>query len=797
MFDQINQISIKGGYFETEEKFNFFDENLPVSVLYGRNGSGKTTIAKGIRDLAKTPEDRAEDEANGIEREYIATSTPAVPDEMKHSIFVFDEDFVGEYVKVTNEGVKAIVMLGEQVELNEQIKAKTEEQNKKKEEWNALDELRKKYEEGKEEWTPNYCFNRIRDALRKDGGWADRERDIKGNTLKSRITDDVIERLMKLEVTDEETANMLQEIKAGLVLYQNSKNQVYIEWTPPQLTLPENLLGLQKLLATQLESPELTPREERLMKMMDSIGHFQFSQEHTKELLEEGWEFCPTCLREIEDDDRHTIAETLKHILNEEAHTFENALNEVLESLAELETVLPVFPGELNTNEVNAANAAQAKLNTVIGKVKAKVAQRKRRIYEANPNAFTEEEFKEYETALDEYNKAIAKLGQCVETFNKAVKEHGDLGRRLFATNDRLAKKEYYPLFDAYKKALEEQVANGKAQKTKGDEIDALTVVIKGLKQKAEQTDTARTYINEQLQYVFYGDLKLKLEPGDGFYRIKINGKYVRPNKISVGERNVLGLCYFFANLFANKTEAAKYTTQYLIVIDDPVSSFDYGNRLGVMTLLRYQFNSIKKGNDKSRILVMSHDLYSVFNLVKIKKDVNGSGGEKYWELENKKINKTSVHNEYEALLNHVYDYAVSPLPDDPDMTSDMSIGDIMRRMLEAFSTFCYKSGFDEMFQKEGLLNSIPPTKQKYYSNFMCRLALNGESHAMAPTQALNTITPFFTRQEKVKTAKSLLLFLRYVNPEHLRAYLKEKVDEMDAWSVEEQEWVDAEEEKS
>ena len=89
------------------------------------------------------------------------------------------------------------------------------------------------------------------------------------------------------------------------------------------------------------------------------------------------------------------------------------------------------------------------------------------------------------------------------------------------------------------------------------------------------------------------------------------NGKKVKPKKISVGERNVLGLCYFFAMLFSGKKDEDKYASEYLIVIDDPISSFDYGNRLGVMSLLRYQFCNITKGNANSRLLVMSHDLQS------------------------------------------------------------------------------------------------------------------------------------------------------------------------------------------
>lgn len=50
-----------------------------------------------------------------------------------------------------------------------------------------------------------------------------------------------------------------------------------------------------------------------------------------------------------------------------------------------------------------------------------------------------------------------------------------------------------------------------------------------------------------------------------------------------------------FAKLFSNKKKEDKYNDEKLLVIDDPVSSFDYGNRLGVMSLLRYKFTNIKK----------------------------------------------------------------------------------------------------------------------------------------------------------------------------------------------------------
>ena len=115
----------------------------------------------------------------------------------------------------------------------------------------------------------------------------------------------------------------------------------------------------------------------------------------------------------------------------------------------------------------------------------------------------------------------------------------------------------------------------------------------------------------------------------------------------------------------------------------------------------------------------------------------------------------------------------------------------------EAFSSFCYNTSLEEMMCRKGVLNAISEEKRKYYENFMCRLALNGESHMEERVYALNTITPYFTKQEKVQTAKSLLLFLYYINKEHLSCYLgknkegdEDRMAEIEKWKLEEVNWI-------
>ena len=52
------------------------------------------------------------------------------------------------------------------------------------------------------------------------------------------------------------------------------------------------------------------------------------------------------------------------------------------------------------------------------------------------------------------------------------------------------------------------------------------------------------------------------------------HGKPVEPSNVSVGERNAIGLCYFFNHIMENKDEAEFFKQLYLLIIDDLGSEF-------------------------------------------------------------------------------------------------------------------------------------------------------------------------------------------------------------------------------
>lgn len=782
MFENFKTIKIKGGCFDSETELELFKKDA-LSVIYGRNGSGKTTIANCIGELAKSDEEKSVD--------FSVTSPATISIDKKNSIFIFNEDFVREQVRVENDGIHTIVMLGEQVELDKQIAKKKEDLTKLEEELNQLNEIQKKYDDAKEYISPLYYFNQIRDALRTDGGWADIDRDVKGHAVKSRITEDLINALLNLEEPTENYDTLRNRVRDNLNLYRESEDAQELTWIKGLVLLPDSLEQLIELLMKPLDKPKLTEREHRLLALLTQ--HPEHSTEETKRMLAENWSFCPMCLREITEIDKATIAQTLTHILNKKAKQYEDLLRTELNKFAIIELSLPVFKGSLNEPELKMAQTALSNLNQILHRVLQKINQRKNDIYTSLKEPFSKEECIAYREAVITWVKALDVLEECVKRFNDSVNKRNKLSKQIRTENNLLARKQHSTLLQNFKQAKEKSAKNQELLIDKREAHESIQSEIRCLKAQKERTDIALDYINHELQYVFYSKRKVTLEPGEGCYKLKINGKAVKPKKISVGERNVLGLCYFFAKLFGGKTEATKYSSEYLIVIDDPVSSFDYGNRVGVMSLLRFQFGNILKGNVNSRILVLSHDLHSIFDLLKIRGEViQGKAGDRsFMELTKNKLEIKNFRNEYKKLIECVYSYAVDTNKNDPDEILEIGIGNIMRRMLEAFSSFCYNVSFENMLRKEDILLSIPETKRSYYGNFMYRLTLNTESHMEESVYTLNSITSFFTREEKIQTAKSVLLFLLYINKSHLKAYLNdEQLTQIEKWKIDEDDWI-------
>lgn len=127
MIKQIASVAVNGRCFSEEKVFCFFPKtDVRLSLVYGANGSGKSTISRAFQTL--THETNSDISARVLDTEgnEIVLASPAIS--------VFNEDYIDANIRIDDDGLGCIVLLGEQVELQTQIdtvQAQVEEEKRR------------------------------------------------------------------------------------------------------------------------------------------------------------------------------------------------------------------------------------------------------------------------------------------------------------------------------------------------------------------------------------------------------------------------------------------------------------------------------------------------------------------------------------------------------------------------------------------------------------------------------------------------------------------------------------------
>ena len=187
-------------------------------------------------------------------------------------------------------------------------------------------------------------------------------------------------------------------------------------------------------------------------------------------------------------------------------------------------------------------------------------------------------------------------------------------------------------------------------------------------------------------------------------------------------------------------------------------------------------------GNEFTKTFIMTHDLLTFYDLDKIFEEIIAESNEKFggekknrkkMELKQKKLVSFSYNDrqEYTELIKIIYSFAKGNAEE-----YEMIIGNIMRQMLEAFSTFQYKKGIDKVSTDQKILACLPePEYKSYFENLMYRLILNNGSHKRDQTKAMADLNFFavISKEEKQRTAKEILCFIFLLNKRHLLSHLE------------------------
>lgn len=525
-----------------------------------------------------------------------------------------------------------------------------------------------------------------------------------------------------------------------------------------------------------MQKPELTEREQIIAQIASNdvnvLGnsHRLFSLENI--------EYCPCCFRKITVEEKSDICTSIERILNKEVEDYtrvltgyKNQINPLIYDCSNLEHLFKV--------ECSEYKSAIISFNKALETCSKLIDERLSDIFSSVEKDINKDEIRSSLSLVTEKYEA---LKRCVANYNLAINDRSKRAAYLNDLNSILAAHNYKSELTAYFQAKGNLALSNTKLTSKQTALEDAKADLASLNQSLEQTELALDFINECLAYVYFSRDRLVLEEGEKCYRLKSNGVYVRPGKVSIGERNIIALSYYFASLFDHLKKEEQYKNEMLLVIDDPVSSFDMENRMGVMSFLRWQIDKVVTGNTNSRILVMTHDLRVVFDLEKIVNEVTGKK-RNFNELINKSVVKRSPSEGNEYTMLYYNTYAFAQLADPATSDKLLSMGNIMRRLLEAYFTFNYRQSFYEYVFKDEFLGMLPSDNRTYYKNLLTRLVLNGSSHEEESVRAMTDLFALFTPQEMQMTAKSIIVLLHLLNSLHTKQYLGDAaVAEIDSW---------------
>lgn len=531
------------------------------------------------------------------------------------------------------------------------------------------------------------------------------------------------------------------------------------------------------LLNQKIEKPETTERDKLIIDLLTNPSDSHFVNEAKIRFENEDVTYCPLCMREITKEEKSDLLKRINNLLSKDVELYQNKLTDMKQNFLDLELNFTSL-GTMFGDEKALAEVALTLLNRDLESIRILIDKKNNDVYREEKFDFNIEKF---DQKVNKYNDSLKSIYDKVIEFNENIQHHEEKKTALIQQNKQLVYYKKKCLFDYYYSAQIACKENNDEYTTKKIVKEKYEQDIKDLEQKKKMVGIAQDVINKYLSYVFYDKDRLSLKAGNNVYSLLVNGNVITPDKVSVGERNIIGLCYFFASMFEGKSKEHEFDDEMLVVIDDPISSFDFENKVGVASLIRLVSSMILEKNPNSKILILSHDLQTIFNLKKVRDEVDSATNQRtpFLELVNKSIvNIDDNHrNEYTKMLNDIYDFA-SGATDEKSLT----VGNEMRKVLEAYSSFIYRMPMDKAFHDKDILAKIPSEKREYYENFMFRLVLHGTSHEEESVYSLSSLYEYYTIEEKRRTAKCLLLMLYYINKAHLLAYLRGKKDVIESW---------------
>jgi len=718
------------------------------NLVYGWNGSGKTTLGRLLRCL-ETKSNHAE--YNDADFSIDLTDNGKVESKTyTHNldIRVFNQDFVADNLNLFDAQTKPIIFISKEKvdEKKELDKQKIELKEKQKgiaaidKEKAVLDKKADDFHINAGKIIKNFLLGTVYANVTYN------------KKTSSDIWKDLLTKELPVESFELSEADLTTE--KNYTLLNSKKDEIVLTALPASIDI-EKLSEVEKEV-TKLVGTNISSKVIERLKDKADIGVWVSTGLAIHKLHEStSCEFCGEPLKK----------ERIEALEGHYSKEYGELINSITEQVAKLEK--GIRAELINENHLLYENLragydiAITDTNSKLQLVNAKINEWIKRLSDKKTNPFSiVEEAVSDSSVFSNFNTELEKLKAVIEEHNKISLSHKEFAEAAkkkieyhFVSQSAGTEK----LKDT-EKEIEDTVAK------KDIEVEAtslLTVAIKKLEDELKSDTLAIGEIEDSL-HKFLGRNDITLErQAEGGYQLK-RGSVIARN-LSEGEKTAISLIYFFSKIQENDAIVANQ----IIILDDPISSFDSNHLFNASSLIK------KSSEGAKQLFVLTHNFW-FFKQVRdwmIKK--NGSKADpdvshfylaKQGVLADAGNSLTRFHSEYHYVFNTVLNYQDI---DDLDDSVCFTIANSVRRLLEAFTSFKTpdNSNFNgalQLGEKKGL-----STQQKERIFYF----INKYSHLDRIESFDNTIETLF--EEGKNVVNDVLWLIKKVDEDHYKSMLK------------------------
>ncbi|MBF1668086.1 AAA family ATPase [Rothia sp. (in: high G+C Gram-positive bacteria)] len=557
---------------------------------------------------------------------------------------------------------------------------------------------------------------------------------------------------------------LLKEFLESVDNLNKLSNFQKVNWRPEKLILPFNLNKIvEGIKAVQMVN-ELSSEDKYYERVYQSSVGVEELMRRIEVTFSNDSLFCPHCFQDIEEGIKGEIIESINKYIDSVNS------NREIQELQKLK-----FPWRPEVQDLPNISLPEGMRESIEGDFCSLV-----KICEQINNAIQEKvDNPDKDVNLDGLNPDIIvdRINQNYEEILKMVEKYNSQGEDVDSMrsicedlNHDIAIIETYADIQDLKaienKILEIEQKKENIEREIADDLENLRIEEAKLRSESE----AANKINNLLSIVF-GPGVITLDAGGEYgYRVVNKGKNVPPSRLSTGEQNILSLCYFFVKIADGEEYENSLSNNKIIILDDPISSFDYDNKFGVIKLLGYVIRKIFSKGSSSKLLITTHDIFVAHELSKLISYISDGVILQCWHLQDGLVPTNFEYiDEYREMLARMFKFAT-----DETIVDDVPAANEIRRVWEAFLRF-------ELGQS-GVANrsSIAKIQEYYMENkmrkecdfidkFISQVYINTDSHSGHQMLGDNiSLQPTLKVKDFRKFIKEILCFIHLVSPHHI-----------------------------